>query len=215
MRVVIGEDEVLLREGLRNLLHAAGFETVATAGDADALLASVLEHRPDLVVTDIRMPPSYTDEGIRVAIRASELAPETAFVVLSQHVHRQYAVELLRSQQGGVGYLLKQRIAHVEDFIGDLHRVAAGSVVLDPEVVATAMSRAERRDSPVNRLTARQRDVLALFARGFSNSAVAEQLAITEKAVVAHASRIYDVLDLPVSDQEHRRVRAVLHFLSG
>ena len=215
MRVVVGEDEVLLREGIRTLLAHGGFEVVAVAGDAEQLLESVMEHRPDLVITDIRMPPTFTDEGIGVALRIRDLLPQTAVVVLSQHVHRQYAIELLAGRSTGVGYLLKQRVAEVDTFIADLRRVMAGGTVLDPEVVSTALNRAEHTDNGIQQLTDRQREVLALFAQGYSNAAVAERLSITEKAVVAHASRIYDVLDLPVSDQEHRRVRAVLHFLSA
>jgi DNA-binding NarL/FixJ family response regulator len=215
VRVVISADEVLLGRGMRSLLADGGFEVVAVAGDADQLLEDVIEHRPDLVVTDIRLPPTFTDEGIRVALRLRELAPQTGVVVLSQHIQRRYAIELLAGRATGVGYLLKQRIGRVDNFLADLRRVVAGGTVLDPDVVSVALDQAERKDSRIQQLTARQREVLALFAQGYSNAAVATRLSITEKAVVAHASRIYNVLELPVSDQEHRRVRAVLHFLSA
>ncbi|WP_417508756.1 response regulator transcription factor [Microbacterium sp.] len=214
MRVVIGEDEALLRRGLELMLGDAGFEVVDAAADAPALERAVEEHRPDLVVTDIRMPPSFTDDGLRVALRIRARMPQTAVVVLSQHVQRRYAVELLSGQTGGIGYLLKQRIADVDEFLGDLRRVAEGGTAIDPDVVAVMVSRASRSDSAVGSLTARQQEVLSLMAEGRSNASIAGRLFLTEKAVVQHASRIYDALSLAVDSDAHRRVLAVLQYLN-
>lgn len=214
MRVVIGEDEALLRRGLELMLEAAEFDVVATAGDAVELEAAVSEHAPDLVVTDIRMPPSFTDEGLLAALRIRAQLPGTAVVVLSQHVQRRYAVELLSGSAGGIGYLLKQRIADVEQFLGDLRRVAEGGTAIDPDVVAVMVSRARRSDSAVGALTARQQEVLGLMAEGRSNASIAARLFLTEKAVVQHTSRIYDALSLPVDSDAHRRVLAVLQHLN-
>jgi len=215
MRVVIGEDEALLRRGLELLLGDAGFDVVAVAADASELEAAVAEHRPALAVTDIRMPPSYTDEGLLAALRIRTQFPQTAVVVLSQHVQRRYAVELLSDQTGGIGYLLKQRIADVDQFVADLRRVAEGGTAIDPDVVAVMVSRASRSNSAVRALTPRQQEVLGLMAEGRSNASIAARLFLTEKAVVQHVSRIYETLGLASSDSDaHRRVRAVLQFLS-
>jgi DNA-binding NarL/FixJ family response regulator len=214
MRVVIGEDEALLRQGLTLVLERGGFEVVAAAADPDELMRQVKHHEPDLVVTDIRMPPHFTDEGLIAALEIRRTMPSIAVVVLSQHVQRRYAVELLTERPAGVGYLLKQRIADIPTFCGDLERVCAGGTVLDPEVVALMVRRARREDEAVERLTPRQHEVLTLMAEGRSNSAIARRLTISEKAVVQHASHIYDELGLPPSENEHRRVLAVLRYLS-
>lgn len=214
MRVVIGEDEALLRHGLHLLLEEGGIDVVATAADAGSLEAAVAEHRPDLVVTDIRMPPTLTDEGLVAAVRIRKEYPETAVMVLSQHVQRSYAVELLSGQSGKVGYLLKQRIADVDTFLGDLRRVAAGGTALDPDVIAVMVARARLSDSAVGALTPRQQEVLSLMAEGRSNAWIASALFLTEKAVVQHTSRIYDALDLPVDSDAHRRVLAVIRYLN-
>jgi DNA-binding NarL/FixJ family response regulator len=214
MRVVIGEDEALLRRGLELMLGDAGFEVAAVAADASELEEAVAAHRPDLVVTDIRMPPGYTDEGLLAALRIRARFPGTAVVVLSQHVQRRYAVELLSDHTGGIGYLLKQRIADVDQFLADLRRVAEGGTAIDPDVVAVMVARARRSDSAVGALTARQQEVLGLMAEGRSNASIAAQLFLTEKAVVQHASRIYDALSLTVDSDAHRRVLAVLQYLN-
>lgn len=214
MRVVIGEDEVLLREGIAHVLSSDGFDVLASVSDAVQLEREVQRHSPDLVVTDIRMPPSYTDEGLAAAIRIRRSHPEIGVVVVSQHVQRRYAVELLDGG-GGFGYLLKQRIADVRTFTTDIRRVAAGGTALDPEVVSVLVARASRGDSPVGRLTPRQIEVLGLMAEGRSNAAIAAQLVLTEKAVVQHTSNIYDALGLPVDADDHRRVLAVIRYLQA
>jgi DNA-binding NarL/FixJ family response regulator len=215
MRVVIAEDEVLLRQGLQLLLEEGGFEVVAAVGDGPSLLAEAAAHRPDLVITDIRMPPSNHDEGLRAALRIREEFPETAIVVLSQYVQRRYAIELIDGRPARVGYLLKQRIADVRAFRDDLHRVAAGGTALDPEIVAVLMSRAGRSAGVVRELTPRQREVLAYMAEGRSNAWIGQQLVLTEKAIVQHTSNIYDALGLPVAADDHRRVLAVIRYLDG
>lgn len=214
MRVVIGEDETLLREGLALVLERAGFVVDATADDGEALLRAAREHRPDLVVTDVRMPPTQSDEGLRAGLAIRAELPETALLVLSQHAQRRYAAELLADRPAGVGYLLKQRIGRVDAFCDDVRRVCAGGTVLDPELVGSLLGRARPDDDPIHGLTARQRDVLGLMAEGRSNAAIAERLVITEKAVVKHVSRIYEQLDLPLDADDHRRVLAVLRYLS-
>jgi DNA-binding NarL/FixJ family response regulator len=214
VRIVIGEDEALLRQGLTHVLEHAGFEVVATAADATELLRHAAERRPDLVVTDIRMPPTHTDEGLVAALRIHREWPRTAIVVLSQYVQRRYAVELLTERPSGVGYLLKQRIGDVTAFCADLQRVCDGGTVLDPEVVALMVSGARRQDGAVGRLTDRQREVLALMAEGRSNASIARRLSISEKSVVQHASNIYAELGLSHSGNEHRRVLAVLRHLT-
>jgi DNA-binding NarL/FixJ family response regulator len=214
MRVVIAEDEALLREGLTLVLQQGGFEVVAAASDAIGLVAATKAHSPDLAVTDIRMPPSYTDEGLMAALEIRRDMPGTAVVVLSQHVQRSFAEELLSDKAGGVGYLLKQRIADVPTFCGDLRRVCAGGTVLDPEVVALMMARARREDEALERLTPRQREVLTLMAEGRSNASIARALSISDKAVVQHCSLVYSELGLVASDDDHRRVLAVLRYLA-
>ncbi|QBE50213.1 response regulator transcription factor [Leucobacter triazinivorans] len=225
MRVLIAEDEVLLRRGLELMLLEAGMEIVGSVGDLDALLATAEAARPDLVITDIRMPPRFADEGLVAAAAIRAARPQTAVMVLSQHVQRRYAMELLGVEDPGpdggvsrmpgrVGYLLKQRIADVDAFVGDLREVAAGGTAIDPEVIDIMVARAARSDTAVARLTERQLEVLALVAQGRSNSAIASSLFITEKAVVQHISRIYDALGLPLASDAHRRVLAVLRYLS-
>ena len=212
MRVVIGEDEALLREGLALVLATGGFQVAATAGDAGALISHTNRLAPDLVITDIRMPPGHTDEGLRAALEIRRVLPGTAVVVLSQHLQRQVAIELMAGQAAGVGYLLKQRIADVTTFCADLRRVCAGGTALDPEVVALMVARAGQ--DGLRRLTARQREVLELMAQGRSNSSIARALSLTERAVIGHVSNIYDQLGLPPSDDDHRRVLAVIRYLS-
>ena len=214
MRVVIGEDEALLRQGLTLVLEQGGFEVVASVPDADRLLAAVDELRPDLVVTDIRMPPNLTDDGLAAALRIQAKHPEIAIVVLSQYVQRRYVKELLAERPNKVGYLLKQRISDVNAFLAALRQVADGGTALDPDVVAVMVQRARLADTGVAALTPRQRDVLALIAEGRSNSAIAARLHVTEKAVVQHTSRIYDTLGLAVDADAHRRVLAVIQYLS-
>ncbi|MFC7015705.1 response regulator [Streptomyces viridiviolaceus] len=211
LRIVLAEDSVLLREGLIGLLTRFGHEVVAAVGDADALLAAVAEHGPDAVVTDVRMPPALQDEGLRAAVRLRAERPGLPVLVLSQYVQRAYAAELLDSGDGtGVGYLLKDRVGQVEEFVSALAEVAAGGTVVDPEVVRQLLRR--RRD-PLARLTPREREVLALVAEGKSNGAIARTLVVTEAAVGKHIGSILTKLDLPPADDTHRRVLAVLAFL--
>jgi DNA-binding NarL/FixJ family response regulator len=214
VKVVIGEDEVLLQRGLTLVLENAGFVVAAAADDATGLLALTERHRPDLVITDVRMPPTHTDEGMVAALHIARTWPGTAVVVLSQYVQRRYAVELLAEKRRGVGYLLKQRIADVDTFCDDLRRIHAGGAVIDPEVVQIMVSRARQDDGVIARLTPRQRQVLTLVAEGRSNSSIAAALVVTEKAVVQHTSRIYDAMGLAVDDDGHRRVLAVLKYLA-
>jgi DNA-binding NarL/FixJ family response regulator len=214
VRVVIGEDEALLREGLTLLLDRAGFDVVAAEGDADRLVAAALHHRPELVVTDIRMPPGGTDDGLRAALTLRSKLPNTGVVVLSQHLSRQYAIDLLAGGSAGVGYLLKQRVANAGQFAADLIRVACGGSVIDPDIAAAAVARAEQVDERVSGLTGRQREVLRLMAQGLSNAAIADALVITEKSVVEHVSNVYGMLELPHTGNEHRRILAVLRYLS-
>lgn len=215
MRVVIGEDEVLLREGLRHLLESDGFEVVAAVGTAVELEVEVAKHHPDLVVTDIRMPPTFTDEGLLAALRIRQNYDGIAVVVLSQFVQRRYASELLEKNTGGVGYLLKQRIADVKTFTSDLRRVAEGGTALDPEVVAVMVSRASKVSDSVSSLTPRQLEVLGLMAEGRSNASIASALFLSEKAVVQHTSNIYDAFGLQPHADDHRRVLAVIRHLSA
>jgi DNA-binding NarL/FixJ family response regulator len=209
----VAEDSVLLREGLIGLLGRFGHGVVAAVGDAEALTAAAAAYRPDIVVTDVRMPPGFADEGLRAALALRAEQPELPVLVLSQYVQRRYATELLDTGDGsGVGYLLKDRIGHVADFLDAVHRVADGGTVVDPQVVRQLLSR--RRD-PLHRLTAREREVLALIAEGRSNGAVAAELVVTEAAVAKHIGNIFAKLDLPPADGTHRRVLAVLAFLRG
>ena len=213
MRIVIAEDEALLREGLVLLLERAGHTVVGVCGDADKLVALAVVEAPDLVITDIRMPPDRTEDGLRAAIAIRAARPSTAVLVLSQHVHRQYARELLGEQPTGVGYLLKQRVADAAAFCRDVRIVAEGGTVLDPEVVVAMFTGGRHGDDTLARLTPRQAEVIALIAEGRTNAAIARRLAITEKAVVQHVSRIYDVLGLRANDEDHRRVLAVVRYL--
>ncbi|MGO2751571.1 MAG: response regulator [Pseudoclavibacter sp.] len=215
MRVVIGEDEALLREGLGHVLTNDGFEVVASVSTAVELEVEVKRLEPDLVITDIRMPPTFTDEGLVAALRIRQAHPEVAVVVLSQHVQRRYASELIGQRDGGVGYLLKQRIADVRAFTADLRHVQAGGTVLDPDVVAVLVARATKISGPVGELTPRQLEVLGLMAEGRSNSSIAARLGTSEKAVVHHTSNIYDTFSLPVAADDHRRVLAVVRYLAA
>ncbi|MFE0100197.1 response regulator [Streptomyces sp. NPDC059009] len=210
---MIAEDSVLLRVGLVKVLEMAGFEVVAEAGEADGLLAAVDAHRPDLAVVDVRMPPGFTDEGVRAALAIRQQRPDTAVLMLSQYVEERYAAELLATNTSGIGYLLKQRVADVEEFIEALRRVAAGGTALDPQVVAQLLVR--RPSDPLDRLTERERDVLALMAEGRSNAGIAARLVVSESAVAKHINSILAKLDLPKADADHRRVLAVLRFLGG
>ncbi|MFG3437666.1 response regulator [Nonomuraea sp. NPDC047897] len=211
MRVVIAEDAVLLREGLAGLLDRFGHTVLASVGDAPALVEAVAEHRPDAVVTDVRMPPGFTDEGLRAALELRARHPDLAVLVLSQYVEQTYAAELLDSGGGaGIGYLLKDRIGDVREFVDALDRVARGGTVVDPEVVRQLLRR--RRD-PLGRLTPREQEVLALIAEGRANAAIARELFVTEAAVAKHIAGIFTKLDLPPAADGHRRVLAVLAYL--
>jgi DNA-binding NarL/FixJ family response regulator len=212
VRVVIGEDQALMREGLALLLQRAGFEVAAAVGDAGSLLRTGEACHPDLVVADIRMAPQHTDDGLRAALAIKRARAGVAVLILSQHVRRRYAEELLDSGAGGVGYLLKQRVTDVESFCADAFRVAAGGTVLDPEVISAMLTGARRHDS-LSRLTSRQHEVLALMAEGRSNTAIAERLSLTSKAVVRHVSHIYDELGLEPNPGDHRRVLAAVRYL--
>lgn len=214
MRVVIGEDESLLRRGLQLVLEDGGFEVVAAAQDAVELEKAVDEHLPDLVITDIRMPPGHSDEGLLAALRIRARHPHIAVVVLSQHMQRRYADELLAESNGKVGYLLKQRIADVDTFLADLREVIQGGTALDPDIVALMVARAKLSDGPVRKLTPRQQEVLALMAEGRSNARIAAELFLSEKAVVQHTSRIDDALGLALDGDSHRRVQAVMRYLT-
>jgi DNA-binding NarL/FixJ family response regulator len=211
MRVVIAEDSVLLREGLTKLLADGGFEVAAAVSDADQLLRAVGEQRPDLVVVDVRMPPTHTDEGIQAALVIRRQYPSVAILVLSQYVEERYATDLLSVQTSGVGYLLKDRVAQVSDFLDALRRVAAGGTALDPEVVAQLLVR--HHDDPIDRLTPRELQVLQMMAEGRSNNAIVDALHVSPSAVEKYVGAIFAKLDLPPSDTENRRVLAVLRFL--
>ncbi|GHF99799.1 response regulator [Streptomyces filamentosus] len=213
LRVVLAEDGVLLREGLIGLLARFGHEVVAAVGDAEALRAAVAAHEPDVVLTDVRMPPGFQDEGLRAAVALRAERPGLPVLVLSQYVQRDYAADLLDSGDGsGVGYLLKDRVGQVEEFVDALDRVAAGGTVVDPEVVRQLLRR--RRD-PLAALTPREREVLALVAEGHSNGEVARRLVVTEAAVGKHIGNILAKLDLPPAEDTHRRVLAVLAYLQA
>lgn len=214
MRVVIAEDEALLRQGLAVLLEGAGFEVVAVAGDADDARRKVRAHQADLLVTDIRMPPGHSDEGLQLAVELRESMAGLAVMVLSQHINRRYAQDLLQHGAARVGYLLKHRIADAESFAADLRRLVAGGTVLDPEVASLMVARARRSQGSVADLTDRQREVLSLMAEGRTNAGIAARLSITEKAVTRHTSTIYGRLGLAGGEDDHRRVMAVLRFLN-
>ena len=214
MRVVIGDDEILVRAGLAQVLRDGGFDVVAAAADAAELVRYTGLHRPDIVVTDIRMPPGNADDGLVAALRIRRELPGTAVVVVSQHLQRRYAVELLAKSPDGIGYLLKQRITDVATFCEDVRRVGSGGTALDPDIVALMLARARRGGNAIDNLTDRQRQVLELMAAGKTNSAIARELSVTEKSVVAHASHIYDGLGLRPDDDGHRRVLAVVQYLN-
>jgi DNA-binding NarL/FixJ family response regulator len=215
MRVVIAEDSVLLREGLTRLLAEAGHDVVATAGEAEDFLREVGRHQPDVVVVDVRMPPTFTDEGLRAALVVRGRWPDVSVLVLSQYVEERYATELLSDRvkgTGGVGYLLKDRVADLSEFLDALDRVAAGGSALDPEVVGQLLARSRH---PIASLTPREREVLALMAEGRSNGAIAAALVVGEGAVEKHINSIFAKLGLAPADRDHRRVLAVLHYLGA
>jgi DNA-binding NarL/FixJ family response regulator len=213
VRVVIAEDSTLLREGLTRLLAEAGFEVTAAVEDAPALLAAVAEHRPDAAIVDIRMPPTHTDEGLRAAVELRRRHPATGVLVLSQYVRVSYAAELLDAGAGGVGYLLKDRVSDLAEFTAAVRRVGSGGSAIDPAVVNRLLGR--RRDDSDNRLTERERAVLALMAEGRTNQAIAQRLFITERTVEKHCTSIFTKLDLSASPHDHRRVLAVLRYLNA
>ena len=212
LRVVVADDAVLLREGLVRLLAEEGHQVVAAVGDGPALVEAVLEHRPDVSVVDVRMPPTHTDEGLRAAITAREHRPGAPMLVLSQYVEASYAADLLADGSGAVGYLLKDRVAKVEEFLDALDRVARGATVLDPQVVAQLLT-AQRRNDPMKNLTERERELLSLMAEGHSNPAIARRLVLSASAVEKHIGNIFAKLGLPPDDDRHRRVLAVLAYL--
>ncbi|MEV5746461.1 response regulator transcription factor [Actinoallomurus sp. NPDC052308] len=210
MRIVIADDAVILREGLAQLLAVRGHEVVAGVGDAVALREAVAEHRPDVAVIDVRMPPSHTDEGLRAAIDLRRDHPRTGILLFSQYVETRFAADLLAGSPAGVGYLLKERVADLDDFVDALRRVAAGGTALDPEVVAQLLG---ARHQGVGALTPREREVLALMAEGRANAAIAKTLVVSDRAVEKHIANIFTKLGLAPSGDDHRRVLAVLHYL--
>ena len=214
MRIVIAEDSVLLREGLIRLLVDAGHEVVGTAGDADEALAVIAEAQPDIVVMDVRMPPTHTDEGLRAAIALRQRWPDVAVLVLSQWVEERYATELIAGSTAGVGYLLKDRVADVRDFVEAVERVGAGGTALDPDVVSQLLATSRHRN-PLAALTPREGEVLRLMAEGRSNRAIASVLVVSDGAIEKHVSNIFMKLDLPMADSDHRRVLAVLRYLEA
>jgi DNA-binding NarL/FixJ family response regulator len=212
MRAVIAEDAVLLREGLARLLAEGGFEVAAVVSDGEALLRAVERHRPDVCVVDVRMPPTFSDEGVRAALVIRRQWPEVAILLLSQYVEERYVVDLLAGDSRGLGYLLKDRVADVADFLEALERVAGGGAALDPEVVTQLLVRSGRPD-PLDGLSPRESEVMALMAEGRTNSSIAQALVVTEGAVEKHVTNIFHKLDMPPADQAHRRVLAVLRYL--
>lgn len=214
MRIVIAEDDALLREGLTHLLRAEGMEVTSTVDNPDDLLTALASDRPDVALVDVRMPPTFRDEGLRAAVQARKQWPGLAVLVLSAHVEESYATELLADGAGGVGYLLKERVGKVADFLDALHRVAAGGTALDPEVVTQLLLR-RRADDPLQRLTPREREVLGLMAEGHSNATIGEMLVVSDGAVHKHIGNIFTKLGLPTTDAGHRRVLAVLAYLKA
>ncbi|MCZ9352095.1 response regulator transcription factor [Streptomyces mutabilis] len=214
MRIVIAEDDPLLREGLALLLRAEGLDVVATADTAESALDAIDAHEPDVAVLDVRMPPTHTDEGVRAAVEARRRRPATAVLVLSAYVEQSFATDLLTGGVGGLGYLLKERVGRVEEFMDALHRVAAGGTAIDPEVVAQLFTRT-RQDTRLERLSPREREVLALMAEGLGNGAIAARLVVTDGAVHKHIRSIFAKLDLSPADRVDRRVAAVLHYLEN
>lgn len=211
MRIVVAEDNALLREGIVLLAKTAGHEIVGIATNGPEIVPTILEHRPDIAVLDVRMPPSFRDEGLRAAVEARNRIPGLPILVLSQYVEQAYATELLATGANGTGYLLKDRVGRVEEFLDALGRVAAGGSALDPEVVTQLMNRRH----PLDVLTTREREVLHLMAQGHGNLAIAERLVITERAVSKHIGNIFRKLDLPATDSSHRRVLAVLAYVNA
>jgi DNA-binding NarL/FixJ family response regulator len=214
LRVVVADDAVLLREGVVRLLTENGHDVVAAVGDGPSLVQAIEEHRPDVSVVDVRMPPSHTDEGLRAAVEARRRVPRSPVLVLSQYVELSYADDLLADRAGAVGYLLKDRVAAITEFLDALERVASGGTVLDPEVVAQLLVR-RRRDDPLRELTPREREVLALMAEGRSNANIARTLVVSDGTVEKHVGNIFTKLMLQPDDEQHRRVLAVLTFLRG
>ncbi|MFG3293963.1 LuxR C-terminal-related transcriptional regulator [Streptomyces sp. NPDC048179] len=212
MRVVIAEDNALLREGLVLLLTSSGHDVVAVAGSGPEIMPALLEYRPDVAVLDVRMPPGFRDEGLRAALEARERIPGLPVLVLSQYVEESYASELLGGGTSGIGYLLKDRVGRVDEFLDALERVAGGGTALDPEVVTELLTR--RKDSPLDSLTPREREVLGLMAEGHDNATIAKALVVTERAVHKHIGNVFLKLNLPPSDSGHRRVLAVLAYLA-
>jgi len=214
LRVVIADDSRLLREGIASFLRGEGIEVVAESCGPEELLTAVEEHEPDVAIVDIRMPPTHTDEGVQAAKHIREQYPEVGVLVLSQYVETEYAMELIADNAEGVGYLLKDRVADVDDFTSAVRRVADGGSALDPAIVSRLVGRS-RRDNPIDTLTAREREVLTLMAEGMSNSAIAARLVVTDRAVEKHVTSIFGKLRLPADSDAHRRVLAVLAFLRG
>jgi DNA-binding NarL/FixJ family response regulator len=213
VRVIVAEDSVLLREGVVRLLEEAGFEVVGQAGDGEELMRKARAHKPDVAIVDIRMPPTHTDEGLRAARAIRDEMPDTGVLVLSQYIEEEYALELLADDAAGVGYLLKDRVSDLARFADAIRRVAEGGSALDPEVVSQMLGR-RRADDPLAELTPREREVLGVMAEGRSNQAIAEALVISERAVEKHVTSIFAKLNLPPAAEDHRRVLAVLAFLS-
>ena len=214
MRIVLAEDSTLLREGLCRLLGDEGHEVVAAVADAEQLVAAAGQYRPDVVITDVRMPPTHTDDGLRAALEIRRRCPDVAVLVLSQYVEKRYAAQVLADRSEGVGYVLKDRVAQVDDFLDALDRVAAGSTALDPEVVRQLMS-VTRHTDPLGRLTPREAEVLHHMAQGYTNAAVAERLHVSRSAVEKHVNTIFDKLDLSRATGYSRRVLAILRYLSS
>jgi DNA-binding NarL/FixJ family response regulator len=214
MRVVIADDAVLLREGLIRLVEENGHTVVAAVGDGPSLVDAIATHRPDVSIVDVRMPPTHTDEGLRAAVEARRLVPGSPILVLSQYVEVSYADDLLADRKGAVGYLLKDRVSQVAEFLDGLRRVAMGGTVLDPEVVGQLLVR-RRRDDPLSALTPREREVLSLMAEGLTNTAIARKMVVSEGAVEKHVRNIFTKLGLHQDEEQHRRVLAVLAYLQG
>ncbi len=214
LTAVVADDSVLLRDGIVRLLDDGGIEVVAAVGDGDALVDAVAEHRPDLALVDVRMPPTHTDEGIRAALIIRQRFPDVAVLVLSQYVEERYATDLLSGDTAGVGYLLKDRVVDVEDFVAAVRRVAAGGSAVDAEVVSQLLGRSAR-STELDRLTPREREVLGLMAEGYSNAGIAEQLVVSLGAVEKHISNVFMKLDLEQEEHAHRRVLAVLTYLGA
>jgi DNA-binding NarL/FixJ family response regulator len=214
MRIAIAEDSVILRDGLVELLTSRGHEVIAAVGDGEALLTAVAADPPDVAVVDIRMPPTHTDEGVRAALVIRAQHPDVAVLMLSQYVEERYATDLIASNTRGFGYLLKDRVADVTEFVETVRRVAAGGTALDPEVVSQLLVRSRRAD-PLAGLTPRETDVLRLMAEGRSNAGIAAELVVSEGAVEKHVSSIFTKLGLPPAEQDHRRVLAVLRWIEG